>query len=218
LTAIVLVAGIYSEYSNTITLTDSNFVNVRDVINKDSVDQAIKDIKRLEDKKVDKIYLVIDSPGGEVLHGFRLIKFIEKYDNIETITIRAASMASALVEAVKGKRYVVTNGLFMFHRSFGAQKESDLLPLEIINSERIGISLTEYRDRALTDWWIRTGKGAVEQNVADKVVQLKCDASLLNKHEDSMVTLGAIFGMVIKTKVRLAKCPLMVNPIFMHRG
>lgn len=65
------------------------------------------------------IYLVLDSPGGSIVAGEDFIQFAKTLKNVETITFFAASMASAIVEALPGNRLVVESGTMMFHRAAG---------------------------------------------------------------------------------------------------
>ena len=198
---------------NDIVLTSKNFINLRAVINKESVDAALKGLAHLN--KVNPAgpnYIVIESPGGYVTEGNRFIKEAKKYKNLHTITIFAASMASAIVEALPGKRFIIPNGVMMFHRGGYVKMVTELLPLEIANSSRIGISLDKYRMNVLREWWLK-GEENLRQNVSDKIVNISCDSSL-DKAVDTFLIAQQFMGVSLPPyKAELSKCPLVVQPI-----
>ena len=66
------------------------------------------------------IYLVVNSPGGSIYSGMRFISFAKTIKNLETVTLFAASMASAIVEALPGARHGTENAVTMFHRPRGS--------------------------------------------------------------------------------------------------
>lgn len=193
-----------------INLTDKNTLNLRGRIDKDNVDMIIKNYKKLRKiSKTETIYLVVESGGGYIYDGFRLIDVLKNDKNLHTVTIFAASMASAIVETLPGTRFMVPNATFMFHRAGGLKYAIDLLPLEKGNADRIGISLDDYRMRALQEWWIK-GEENLKLNIADKSVTITCDDSL-NRTFDTF-TFKSFFSPK-EEKVEISRCPLVVQPI-----
>ncbi len=193
-----------------VNLTDKNFINLRGVINKEVIDQAIKDLDRIN--KLDPNgpkYIVIESPGGSVFEGARFLNFAYKIKNLHTITIFAASMASAIVQALPGKRYIVPRGQMMFHRGGFVKTMEGLQWLEQINSKRIGLTIDEYRMKVLREWWLFDSEN-LRRNTADKMLDISCDKSIFNKFETIKITNFLGF----ESKIELSKCPLVVQPIW----
>jgi ATP-dependent protease ClpP protease subunit len=121
LSALVLCFGLIAN-AKTIQLNTTNTVNFRGPVEWDSVTKVKMELyKKLKErgKKHYPIYIVLDSPGGSIAAGEAFIEFAKMYSNVHTISIFSASMASAIVEALPGKRYVLSTGVFMFHRARG---------------------------------------------------------------------------------------------------
>lgn len=193
----------------TIVLTADNIINLNLPVVAQSVDRVIADYKRLRAKDKNKdLYLVIESGGGSVQEGMRLIKVLNKDPHLFTVTIFAASMASAIVEAIPTTRYMIPNAYYMFHRASGATTALDILPLERINAERLGLSLADYRMKVLREWHI-IGLWNLYHNISDEVINLECDESLNNK-SDKITIQHFLFGEVTFVT---AKCPLVNQPL-----
>lgn len=206
----------------TVNLNPNNTVNLRGEVSAESVKQVMMEIQSLRERNpLEKIYLVINSPGGSVLDGMDLIRFLDTQDNIDTITFNAASMASAIVEANKGKRLILRDSTMMFHRArLGVQGQVDgeleselamykklINILEKQNADRIGISLKEYKENIINEWWV-IGEENIDKNVADSVVKVKCSSDLIKQTEEKQLQI--IFFTVT---AKYSKCPLFSNPI-----
>jgi len=164
------------------------------------------------------IYLVIDSPGGEVDAGLDFIAFAQTYPNVHTVTLFAASMAAAIVEGLPGQRYITEAGILMFHRAKGGfegqfedgEVESRLkLAKDIVrvmektNAARIGINLQEYKAKVKDEWWL-VGDNAVSYGGVDNKVVLRCTQELIQS--TSVVTVPV---MIFSVNVEFSKCPLL---------
>ena len=164
------------------------------------------------------IYLVINSPGGSVYAGLRFIEFAKTVKNLETVTIFAASMASAIVEALPGKRHGTENAVTMFHRAKGTftgqfedgEVESKLKlwkkivrKMEYVNATRIGITLKEYKKRIVNEYWVY-GKDNVQNNVLDVISGVRCSVKLLKTVKT--VKVRTFIGTYTK---KVSGCPLL---------
>lgn len=204
-----------------VTLTKQNMVLIRTSISQDSVNKAMEDLHKLDKarKNADEtpIYLVLDSPGGSIFAGLAFIRFAKHIKNLHTITMNAASMAHAIVQALPGTRYVLEDGILMAHRAKGGfrgqfengEVESRLkIVKEVVrlmerrNAERIGISLKDYKLKVINEWW-SLGKIAIEENVADELVEVTCSNELVE--ETYEVEVRTFFG---SGSVEYSKCPL----------
>ena len=79
--------------------------------------------------------------------------------------------------------------------------------LDILQSNKIGISINEFRNKIENDWWIN-GATAVEKSVVDKLVHLKCHNDLDDKYEVLVVNYG-----LRPLKLVYSKCPFSRYPI-----
>ena len=164
------------------------------------------------------IYLYLNSPGGSIYQGLRFISFAKTINNLHTITEFSASMAAAIAQGLPGKRYVVENGVFMFHRARGGfqgqfedgELESRLKMwkkivrnMEKMQAKRIGITLKEYKTRRVNEWWVY-GDDNIKQNTADGMVEVRCTPALISK--EHKVVVRSMFGT---REVTLSGCPLV---------
>ena len=79
--------------------------------------------------------------------------------------------------------------------------------MEIRSANRVGLTLTNYQDRIINEWWER-GHNAVKANVADEVVVVKCADELLTG-----TILKKIFSFFGARTLEFSKCPLITAPI-----
>jgi len=164
------------------------------------------------------LYLVINSPGGNVYDGLRFITFAKTIPNLHTVTIFAASMASAIVEALPGKRYGIDNAITMFHKASGSfsgtfedgQVEQQLIlwkkiirGMETISANRIGITLKTYKKRIINEWWIY-GQDNVKYNILDKIETVTCSEALLTVVVKKKV--NTFFGVI---EYEESGCPVL---------
>lgn len=204
-----------------IHLTSDNHVLIRTEISDSSVTKAQYEIAKLVEKRgkgTYTIYLVLDSPGGSIDAGLNLIEYTKTVKNLETVTLFAASMASAIVEALPGKRNIIDTGILMFHRARGGvegqfedgELESRLglykrmvRRMEAVNASRLRISLDDYKKQVKDELWI-LGSESVSKNAADEVVSVTCSQDLIEGKE---VVMFNFFFMSIP--VEFSTCPMI---------
>lgn len=177
---------------------------------------AQKVVKR--GKKKYPIYIYVDSPGGGVYAGLKFVEFIKTVPNVHTVTSFAASTAAGIVQANPGKRYGVGMNIMMFHRASGSvsgQFENGELEqrlamwkqivrsMEEDNAKRVGMTLQQYKDRIVNEWWT-FGSDSVKQNTIDEIVTVKCSHALAAKKSVEKVI--TFFGEFEET---VYACPLL---------
>lgn len=185
-----------------ILLTTANTVNLRGEINEFSVLRTQEALAKLEAARGSKdypIYLVIDSGGGSIHDGLSFIEFAKTIKNLHTINLFAASMASAIQQALPGKRIGLANSVSMFHRASGGfqgqfsdgEVESRLkfskdmvALLETANASRLQMSLADYKVKIVNELWI-VGADNLTQHALDEIDTIKCETSLMDKAEVS---------------------------------
>lgn len=204
-----------------ILLTTQNVCSITSAVDSNSM-KAVKDClaKKVAARKNKSypIYLYLNTPGGSVYDGLRFIKFAKNIRNLHTITEFSASMGAAIMQGLPGKRYLVEDGIVMFHRARGSvqgqfedgELESRLRlwkkivrKMEIMQANRIGISLSEYKERRMNEWWLY-GNEAVTSNVADEEVVVKCSHLLMSKKSKRTVR-----GFIGNYEVEESNCPLL---------
>lgn len=214
-----------SETPNLILLTPTNTVNMRGAIDFDSVTNAQLELARqvaVRGKKNYKIYLIMDSPGGMIEAGEDFIQFARRIPNVDTVSLFAASMASAIVEALPGKRYALDNSVLMFHRAKGGFKgqfetgevESQLAlaktmvkHMEQRNADRLKLTLEEYKSLVVNEYWAH-GVDIKTQGMVDEITELECSPALVNTRVRMLI--GGLFDSATLT---FSGCPLIRSPL-----
>lgn len=219
---VLILSVITNAQSLHINLTQQNTVTIRNEINDEVVTKASKELSNLITKRGKqnyKIYLVLDTPGGSIDSGLNFIEFAKTLPNVETLTIFAASMGSAIVEALPGKRNILSTGILMFHRARGGvqgQFESGELEtrldlykrlvrsMEQTNSSRMSMSLEMYKLAVKDELWI-LGSEAIRAKAADNVVTVSCSSELIAENKTETFLIGGMFAV----RVDFSACPIL---------
>lgn len=212
-------------YADKLTLTPYNTVNLRGPVTDASmmsVQLNLAHLNKIRGIKAYPIYLVLDSPGGSIESGLSFIEYARTIRNLQTVSIFSASMASGIVEAIPGKRYITDNGVIMFHRAKGGfegqfeegEVEQELALFKAIvkgmeqtNADRLGLSLQDYKDKAKDEYWLY-GKAAVAAKASDASANLYCTQTLIDKRDAA--TVQTMFGAAI---IEFSGCPLFRTPL-----
>jgi len=220
LLTILMICGLQIANADDIMLTTTNHCSLNGPVNSASMFKLKSCLfKRSRDRRSSKkkIYLVINSGGGSVYDGLRFIEFAKTIRDLETVTIYAASMASAIVEALPGKRHGTENALTMFHRakgSFRGQFEDGEVEtqlklwkrivrgMEQTNSNRVGITLKKYKKLVKDEWWIY-GSDNIKENTLDVISTVRCSNRLMDTMKT--VKVKSFFGSFER---KVSDCPL----------
>lgn len=148
----------------------------------ETVEATIQRLEELKAKGHKEAYLLLDSPGGSVFDGARLVAWM-KDSPMKVHTVcdgMCASMAAHLFEAGKN-RYMTSKSTLMFHPASGGVQgtlEQMSSRLQFITTfvdrmdasaaERAGIDYNEFKRRALVEYWVET-EDAVGNGLADGV-------------------------------------------------
>jgi ATP-dependent Clp protease protease subunit len=199
-----------------ILLKSDNFVSIQGQINENVAAKFIKEILQI---KKHKIYIYIDSPGGNIMDGNDMIQVMDalSYSNKEIICIadNAASMAFAFLQSCPN-RYIMRDSILMQHQMSAGVKgqyenmKTRMQLLESINkrlkqkqADRIGLTIDEFNAKTVSDWWL-FGEDAIEQNVADKVVMVTCEPELTYKYYKKTIK-----GLLGPKEINVNECPLI---------
>lgn len=220
---VMIVAGI-ANAAQPILLGTANTVTLRGEINDESAQAAALELMHLSVQRGSQsytIYLVLDTPGGSIAAGEDLIEVAKSIPNLKTVTIFAASMGSAIVQALPGERLMVDSGIQMFHRAagrVGGQFETGELEsrlefykkmvrkMEKRSADRMGMSLKLYKQKVKDEMWLISDE-AIEGKAADKIVSLACTETLSAKKQ---VISMEIF--IFKIDLEYSGCPLLRSP------
>jgi len=168
------------------------------------------------------IYIVLDSPGGDVGSGSDFIEFARSIPNLHTISVFAASMAAGMVEGIEGRRLILRNGTLMFHRAkVGLQGQvgegefesrlayikRQLEDMELQNASRMLMTLAEYKQKIKDELWLY-GPDAVISHAADKTVDLVCSQELIDQRSTEVQC--SLFGCA---EIKFSGCPLFRAPV-----
>jgi ATP-dependent protease ClpP protease subunit len=208
--------------SKTIVLKTDNTLTIRGAVTFNSMNKAIEDLIALDSYRANlltPIYIVIDSPGGNIVAGNKFIRFANTLENVHTICITCISMGHAIVQGVKGKRFAVYGNIMMAHEAtltLQGSYEADNLKTELNiiqslsrfmeerNAKRIGILYKEYKKKVKHEWWT-IGDESIEQNIADEQVNIECSKDLINQKKAT--TVMTMFGPMQGPLV--SECPLI---------
>ena len=209
--------------ANVITLTNKNHVSLVGPVTSSNVDSVItlfNDADVLTTIKEEKnVFLYINSPGGSVLDGYRLIQHIHALQaqnvSVNCIAQNFMSMGFAIFQACS-RRLVMTNSLGMQHPMSTSmhgsiqtiRTELDMIEtmyeeLSALQYARLNISRAVFNERILRDWWI-FGSALLANNIADEAVHVQClpeVSSLFVRRTERM--LGISFA------IQYNKCPLI---------
>lgn len=203
-----------------LTLSEKNTVVLNMPIMGQIANTVSKELLEKSDKlkSGEPIYLVLDTPGGSVDDGMRIIEVAKSLPRpVHTVSLFNASMGFILSQSL-GDRYVISSSTLMSHRayiggikgefpgSFMTRLESTAKQLMRINkdvAERAGIDLNSYLAMISNELWMNSDD-ALKNKFADKLVTLRCDKTLRGPGEPRELDLG-LFSL----RVRFNKCPLI---------
>lgn len=189
-----------------ITLTEDNHAALIGEVDDDNITEVIK---KLDSIKGNVAYLYINSPGGSVIAGQRLIQYIETSDKkIIGVAEVAISMAHQILQNTTERVGTPDNVLMQHRMTAGTTGNVDEMAgminlfkametaLNTKSADRIGISLSEFFKRVENNWWTY-GVESKKQNIVDKISSVKCESSLYTKEKKMTITVMRFIQMPI---------------------
>lgn len=178
-----------------VELGQENFVRLVGEIDDFSAARFIQELYSVSAKNP-VVTVYIDSPGGAVLSGMRMIdavvglKAVRPGVRLQCFAQNAASMAFIFLQTSCDRRVVSSLTILMSHQaSFGTmgkagEVESRIdLVRQVINlldkrvAARLGLSVEDYRAKIVNDWWL-VGEKALGARAADVLGVAACSAEL----------------------------------------
>lgn len=205
-----------------VMLNPSNTLTLIGEVNEDMVEKVAKRIPQLSSNTV---YVQLISPGGSVLSGKRIIDQLVALQaqgkQVVCVAHLAASMAFVILQSPAcPERTVVSGALLMQHQaSLRVQGQiynilsnitatvEELLELEAMQAKRLQLSVEQFKQLTVHDWWLNSGSAALKAKAADKDVVVLCSAELLQRGNREELH----FGNITMT-VTISDCPYVVKP------
>jgi ATP-dependent protease ClpP protease subunit len=172
-----------------VNLLLENKIYINGEINEKSIQNIIDEITKNDD-----VNLIIDSHGGELFSGYKLIHEFDRIRDFKTINcyaINARSTAFTIFQYCEN-RYVMPNSILFQHNitinfkgSFEEFEDfyenkyhlyrfiTEIMTREV--SERINLKYDEFIKKIWNDWTIDGGENILKNNLADEIVILKLD-------------------------------------------
>lgn len=165
-----------------VVLTVDNTATLTTAVTDTSVNYAIDTLDSLD--KTKPRYLLIESPGGEVIAGLNLVEYLRSDAGKGVICIanKAASMAFVTLQSCE-TRLVTQTTLLMSHGVSGGLSgdlhtiEQQLKFMEQLENmlfnliaNRLGITVEALKAKQRPEWWMVGSEEALKNNAADGVV------------------------------------------------
>ena len=177
------------------------------------------------------LYLFLNTPGGSIQSGMELIEAMHGLGRpVNTITLFAASMGFQIAQNLDD-RLILKSGVLMSHQAQGEfsgffggvhpsqvdsryqlwldrTREMDEQTVKRTNGKQ---TYESYTNQYQHEMWL-TGTKSVEQGYADRIVTVKCDASLtgVSTHHVNFMGLDITYD--------LDNCPLNTSPMNVRMG
>lgn len=204
----------FAEQEQVIVLKPNSFVRFTEEFNQFTVAKFIQDFLA---QTSDNIVIYLDSPGGDVLAGLRMIETVRgaKAANpnlkVTCVVGSAASMAFYFLQLACDERLVSETTILMQHQgSFGLRGKAGEVEnifrhyksigewLDNQSAKRLKMPVKKLQEKITNDWWMM-GFEAVKENVADKVISVTCSPDLLK--------------MPPSEDTKKSACPLVFLPV-----
>ena len=220
---LLLIILIYAETNENIIFNPKNTIILRGEINENLISNTINKIVLSNQSD---IYMYIDSGGGDVFSGNKLIEtinFYRKKKKIFCIANYAASMAFAILQSCE-YRYGTRFSRFMQHPiriqindnknnienylQYINAIEQDIVDMQI---KRIKIDRNTFINNIKNDWWLN-GNQAKKINIIDKLVDVGCNVTHSDTIKfDKIEKINDKFFQITDFK---SSCPLIIKPLY----
>ena len=178
---------------NNIILDKNNFVEITDIINEKNTLSIINDLSLLSNK-TNNLIIYINSQGGLVIEGEKIINQINFYKNlnykIHCIALNAYSMAFYIFQSCS-KRYITDISKLMTHQIILSTPKMQLENLinylyvikkiddNLVNMviQKINITKDEYIRKRQNDWWIY-GDDIIKYKLADEIIYINLNITM----------------------------------------
>jgi len=226
ITTLMLFASL--SFANALVLNDTDTVSLRDAFSNSSVAKVINQLQTVSSNLPEhsEVNLYINSPGGSIIAGNELIKFVNSLGRkVNVICDFCASMGFQTFQGIRGTRYITQFGVLMSHKASGGfsgefpgqvNNRLDFWLRRLEKMDKIVVAKTKgkhtlqsYQALYENEYWC-TDTDCIEQGFADKVVDVKCGKSMNGTQSE---VINTFFG---NYEIHMSKCPL-VSGIIKYR-
>jgi ATP-dependent Clp protease, protease subunit len=177
-------ASLHATPAPTMDSDSSSYATLYGEVNEQSVDLVIAQIHQLNQQKTNEpIVLLIDSPGGDVMEGMKLVDAIAaSHRPVDTVDVGLAASMAAYIFEYGRHRSVFPHATLMFHNASSNNdgelnhQDSELRYFEAVvatlqqeTCSRTGISLSELQEKEAAEWWVLP-KEAIDRHFADSII------------------------------------------------
>ena len=201
-----------AEKLKNIQLHHDNFLVIKGPIDDTVASNFVYELNKKKNKN--NTYVYLDTPGGSVESGNVILDEIQKY-NLSCIAEKAYSMGFVLLQGCQ-KRYITKYAKVMQHQiSYGIKNEIEKInsyskfineideELNQMQANKIKIDYHDFKLKTFNEWWL-FGKNIINENVADKIVNVLCTKDITEKNQT--IEYGSWSYIY-------SKCPLIKEPI-----
>lgn len=193
-----------------VVLDAKNHTSLIGDVNGESINFVLSGIANSDPTK--PFYVFLDTPGGQVLQGRRLVSFLQTTNrNVICVANTAISMGFVILQACP-VRLMTQHGILMSHQiAGGAQGPLDVMKAGLIfvqkladmydtmMANRMGMTLEAYRAKINPEFWMVGIKEGLEAHAVDGEAKVTCTNAL----EKSSTTIGE--G---KETGKVSRCPI----------
>lgn len=162
----------------------NDLVIINEAINQELSDKIVLKLHELQSVNKDKpIYLLLDSPGGEVIEGARIIDSMAASKRpVYTVAMGEAASMAAIIHSYGVKRYMLPNSILMYHFISGSYSgdvvhvTSRLHVAQMLNtryikhiSEVSSVKEETLNQKLMVEWWVAADE-AIEQKLIDDTI------------------------------------------------
>lgn len=159
-------------------------VIIKGPIRDENIDQVVEYMTNLEENSAEPIYVLIDSPGGSILAGERLISAMESAKGpVYTVCTGLCASMAAVLHAYGTKRYAQNRAILMYHDAAGGfegnfarmKSQFTLVQRKVDKVDeyicyRAHIDCKEFRNKKLNETWL-DAEDAMSMGFVDAVVK-----------------------------------------------
>lgn len=222
--SLIITTDLTGNNTDVLVLSDKTTVSLNTPITEDSV----KDIQVELMEKSQKlggstpIILVLNSPGGSIDAGFKLIETARGLkQSVDTLSLFSASM-SFITSQYLNKRYVTATSTLMSHRAYLGGVEGQvpgsfitrtnnileaLVNIDKFIAGRAKVPVADYEKAISNELWM-DGEKSMSMGFGDKLIKVRCDQSLQGAGKEKTINI-----MMFTIKVVYHKCPLVTEPL-----
>ena len=164
--------------------TKNDLIILNEEIDQKLSDKIVLQIHELQSVHKDKpIYMLLDSPGGEVIEGARIIDaMVASKRPIYTVAVGEAASMAAIIHSYGAKKYILPNAILMYHAISSSysgdivRMNSRLKMAKMLQDRYIqhiaahsNTTVAELNTKMMEEWWVNAEE-AVDRKLADDMI------------------------------------------------